>query len=152
MPVADDEVAALRALLKGDVDRHNELFSTIDRDRVARYYTALISAAFGVAVMRRFGKSHTHRDMIEFVAETRAKSENLAARIDPDAGEKVIGAVLGEATTQGLAEDAKFDAQFQLLVSLAVAEHLEDAGLDAFLSDARNMADEMIEARYGASS
>ena len=151
MPVADDEVAALRAMLKGDVERHNELFAQIDQDRVAKYYMALLSAAFAIAVMRRFGNGHTHREIAEFVAETRLWAENPATRIDQAAGEQVIGAVLGEAPAQDVDEDAEFDAQFQLLIALVVAEKPDDAGLDAFLADARTRADEMIEARYGPS-
>lgn len=151
MPVTDNEVAALRALLKGDVERHNELFAEFDSDQDPVGYMALLTAAFGEAVQRRFGENHAPWDITEFVAETRAWAENPATRIDPDAGERVIGAVLGEATTQGLDEGARFDAQFQLLIALVAAERLDDAGLDAFMADARELADQMIEADNGSS-
>lgn len=151
MQVTDDEVAALRAMLAGDPERFKELVDQLDRPHAAIGYTALLAAAFGEAVLRRFGKKHTHREIIEFVADARSRSENLAADIDPDAGERLIGAALGEATTQGMAREAKINAQFLLLVALIAAERLEDAGLDAFLADARSMADEMIEARYPSS-
>ena len=35
-------------------------------------------------------------------------------------------------------------AQATLLTALIVDEHLDDAGLDAFLADARSMADTMM--------
>ena len=144
MPVTDDEVAALRALLKDDIEGHKQLFARLDRGHAARGYTALIAAAFGEAVLRRFGTNHTRAEVIEFVADARSRSENLAAKIDPDAGERLIGAVLGEATTEGLSRQAKMSAQFLLLAALIAAEHLDDPGLDAFMSDARKLADQLL--------
>lgn len=151
MPVTDNEVAALRALLKGDVERHNELFAEFASDQDPVGYMVLLTAAFGRAVQRRFGESHTPWDITEFVTETRQWAEHPSTRIDQEAGERAIGAVLGEATTQGLDEGAQFDAQFQLLIALVAAERLDDAGLDAFMADARELANQMIEASDGSS-
>lgn len=144
MPVTDEQVTALRTILTGDTERGKELSANLDRAQAARGYTALVTAAFGTAVMRRFGKQHTTRDVVEFVADVRSRSENLAAKIDPDAGERLIGAALGEATTQGMARDTKITGQFLLLGALIEAEHLDDAGLDAFMEEARKLADEML--------
>lgn len=144
MPVADEQVTALRTILTGDAARYKELYAKLDRSRLGREYTALVAAAFGTAVMRRFGEQHTTRDVVEFVADARSRSENIAAKIDPEVGERLIGAVLGEATTQGISREAVANAQFLLLGALVAAEHLDDAGLDAFMEDARKLADEML--------
>lgn len=144
MPVTDDQVAALRALLRDDVDSYRQLSAALDRAEAGKGYTALVAAAFGEAVLRRFGKDHSQTDVIGFVASVRSRSENLAARIDPEAGERLIGAVLGEVTTRGLSREAKANGQFLLLVALIADERLDDAGLDAFLASARKLADQLL--------
>lgn len=144
MLVTDGEVAALRAVLKDDTNRHKELFAELDRGHAAKAYTALVSSAFVDAVWRRFGEDHVHADVIEFVADVRSRSENLAAKIDPETGERLINTVLGEASTVGMSREAKMSGQFLLLVALIAAERLEDDALDAFLAEARKGADELL--------
>jgi hypothetical protein len=144
MAVTDGEVAALRAVLKDDVDQHKELFAELDRGHAAKAYTALISSAFVDAVWRRFGENRASADVVQFVADVRSRSEGLAAKIDPETGERLIGTVLGEASTAGLSREAKMSGQFLLLVALMAAERLDDDGLDAFLANARTGANELL--------
>src|SRR5262245_32715989 len=58
MPVTDDQVAALRALLADDQDLYKELYARLDRDRDSSGYVAIVNGAFARAVQRRFGKPH----------------------------------------------------------------------------------------------
>ena len=46
MPVNDDQVAVLHALLTNDVERHKVLYSQLDRAEARTGYTALVAGAF----------------------------------------------------------------------------------------------------------
>jgi hypothetical protein len=144
MPVTDAQVAALRAYLADDWELHQELMRQHDRVEAGKGYTALVTAAFVEAVERRFGKNSTQGDIISYVGDVRSRSERVAQMLDPEVAERVISVVLGDATTQGISREAKVSAQATLLTALVVDEHLENAGLDAFLTDARKLADQIL--------
>jgi hypothetical protein len=144
MPVTDDQVAALRALLANDRDRHEQLYAGLDRAEVGKGYNALVTASFGQATMRRFGSGYTQADLVRFVGDVRAKSAAVSESLDPEAAEVVLNAVLGNASTRGMSRENKATAQILLLMGLVADEHLDDAGLDAFLADARKLADQIL--------
>jgi hypothetical protein len=144
MPVTDDQVATLRALLANDRDRHEQLYAGLDRAEVGKGYNALVTASFAQAASRRFGSSYTQADIITFVGSLRARSENVSQALDPDAAERVLNAALGDASTQGISRENKATAQILLLMGLIADEQLDDAGLDAFLADARKLADQIL--------
>jgi hypothetical protein len=144
MPVTDDQVAALRALLSDDIDRHRQIYAGLDRAEARKGYPALVTAAFGIAVDRRFGTSYQPTDIVAFVADVRARSDRLAQRIDPDVAERVISAVLGRGTTRGLDKEAVTSAKLLLLGGLIADARLDDGGLDEFLAAARKLADQLM--------
>jgi predicted nucleic acid-binding protein len=144
MPVTDDQVAALRALLADDTDRYQQLFVGLDRAEAKKGYPALVTAAFIEAVERRFGTSYQPADIVTFVADVRARSDRLASSIDPDVGERAIQAVLGHGTVRGLDTAAVAGAKLLLLGGLIADARLDDAGLDEFLAGARKLADQLM--------
>lgn len=144
MPVTDDQVAALRALLSDDMSSYRQLFDGLDRAEAKKGYPALVTAAFGIAVERRFGTSYQPEDVVSFVADVRARSDRLASRLDPDVAERVIQAVLGHGTTRGLDKEAVTSAKLLLLGGLIADACLDDAGLDGFLAAARKLADQLM--------
>ena len=144
MPVTDDQVAALRALLSDDMDRHQQIYAGLDRIEAKKGYPALVTAAFIVAVERRFGTNSQSADIVTFVADVRARSDRLASRLDPDVSENVIQAVLGHGTVRGLDKEAVTSAKLLLLGGLIADAHLDDAGLDEFLASARKLADQLM--------
>lgn len=144
MPVTDDQVAALRALLVDDLDRHRQLLGQLDRAEARRGYPALVTAAFGEAVERRFGQRYQPADVVAFVADVRARSDRLAAELDPDAAERVISAVLGHASTRDLDREAVTRAKLVLLAALVADARLDDAALDELLAAARKLADQLM--------
>src|SRR4051794_8988428 len=93
--LTDDQVATLRAYLAGDFDQYERLYERLDRQAARTTYLALIDAAFFEAVDRRFAKNGTRADVIEFVADVRARSDNLG-EIDALTAERLIRAVLGD--------------------------------------------------------
>ena len=144
MPVTDDQVAALRALLRDDMDRHRQLFAALDRAEAKKGYPALVTAAFIEAVERRFGTGYQPADIVAFVADVRARSDRLASRLDPDVSERAIHAVLGEGTVRGLDKEAVTGAKLLLLAAVIADAQLDDAGLDEFLAAARKLADQLM--------
>jgi len=144
MPVTDGQVAALRALLSDDIDRHRQLFAGLDRAEAKKSYPALVTAAFGIAVDRRFGTSYQPADIVTFVADVRARSDRLARELDPDVAERVIYAVLGHGTVRGLDKQMVTRAKLVLLADLIAEARLDDAGLDEFLAAARKLADQLM--------
>lgn len=144
MPVTDDQVAALRALLVDDMDRHRELFGQLDRAEARKGYPALVTAAFGVAVERRFGQHYQPADVVSFVADVRARSDRLARELDPDVAEGTVNAVLGHGTTRGLDKEAVTRAKLVLLGGLVADARFDDEGLDEFLATARKLADQLM--------
>jgi hypothetical protein len=139
MPVTDDQAAALRALLVHDQDRHKQLFGQLDRAEARKGYPALVTAAFGEAVERRFGQRYQAGDVVTFVADVRARSDRLAAQLDPGAAERVINAVLGHGSIRDLDRESVLRAKLVLLAALVA-----DAALDEFLAAARKLADSLI--------
>jgi hypothetical protein len=144
MPVTDDQVATLRALLANDRDRYRQLFAGLDRAEAGKGYNALVAASFGSAATRRFGSGYTQADIVTFVGDLRAKSVGVSEDLDPEAAELMLNAVLGTASTRGLSRETKAMTQILLLMGLVADEHLDDASLDAFLVDARKLADQIL--------
>lgn len=144
MPVTDDQVAALRALLSDDMDRHRQLFAGLDRAQAKQGYTALVTAGFIEAVERRFGAGYEPAGIVTFVAGIRARSDRLARELDPDVAERVIRVVLEDASVDDLSRNAVTGAQLLLLVGLIADARLDDTGLDQFLASARKLADQLM--------
>jgi hypothetical protein len=144
MPVTDDQVATLRALLSNDMDRYRQLFSGLDRAEAKKGYSALVTAGFAEAVERRFGTSYRSADVAEFVASVRSRSDQVAAELDPDVAERVIRVVLEDAPVDDLSRNAITGAQLLLLIGLIADAQLGSHGLDQFLAGARKLADQLM--------
>jgi predicted nucleic acid-binding protein len=144
MPVTDEQVAVLRALLRDDMDRYRQLFDGLDREQANKGYPALVTAAFIEAVERRFGTTSQPADIVMFVADVRSRSDLAATELDPDAAERVILAVLDQGTTRGLPREAVSRAKLVLLAGLISDANPDEAGLDEFLASARKLADQLM--------
>lgn len=144
MPVTTDQVATLRSYLSGDFSDYQQRRSQIDQAPDRTGYVALVSAAFCEAVERRFTKQDPPERVIEFVAETRAQFDRDGNQIDPRAAELMIRAVYTDEQIDDLDSTTKGRTQIILLAALINSEHLEQAGLDAFLADASKLADQWL--------
>jgi hypothetical protein len=144
MPVTDDQVATLRAALKDNTARYRELFGGLDRAAARKGFTALVAAAFGEAVERRFGRDWRRADVITFIGDVRSRSDRLARELDPEISERVIRAVLGDGSVRDVSDADLGRAQIVLLMGLIADERLDDAGLDALLAGARKLADQLM--------
>ncbi len=91
----DTSVAALRAFLIKDIDTARHLRGELDADG-RRAYAVLLGTAFSRAVNRRFAEYHTKANIIEFVAEARARYTRTGETVGAEDAERVIRAALGE--------------------------------------------------------
>jgi alkylhydroperoxidase family enzyme len=141
MAVTDEQMAALRAYLAGDFETHTRLRSQLDREAAATSYSALISAAFCVAVLRRFSQDHGVAVVIDFVSTVRSQSEWLSDNIDPRVAERLIQSVFTYEKVSDINQEIRFGTQIVLLAALIADEHLDGPGLDEFMTESRKLAD-----------
>ena len=142
MPVTADHVATLRAYLAGEFHLYERLHGQLDPSAARTGFSALLSATFFEAVDRRFAPSGTAADVVEFVAAVRARSDGLAEELDPSAAERLIRAILTDEDVHDIDPATKINTQFLLLYPLVEDAHLDDAGLDDLLAEARKLADD----------
>jgi len=144
MPVTDQQVAALRAQLAGNLAEHKRLLAGLDGKADGRGYSALLTAAFYNAVDSRFTRDSTLDEVTEFVADVRARSERIRDALDPRVAERVlISAFTNEDLSDLDAEELTRTKMF-LLAGIIGDHHLDDAGLDEFMAKARAFADELL--------
>ena len=141
MAVTDQQAATLRAYLAGDFATHARLRDQLDREAAATGYSALISAAFCVAVLQRFAKDHSAAAVIEFIGAVRSRSEGLSDKIEPRVAERLIQSVFTYKKVADVSQETRFRLQFLLVAALVVDEHMDDAGLDEFMMESRKLAD-----------
>jgi hypothetical protein len=142
--VGELPVAALRAQLSGNGAEHRKLLAQFaDReDRVG--YSALVHAAFLEAVERRFANESAISGVIQYVADVRARFDEVAAVVDPRVGEQLILEALGNGTTDGIDSRTSSTAMQFLLTALVADARLDSVALDAFIANVKNTADSLL--------
>ena len=144
MAMTEDQVLALRAMLGNDFDQHEYLSGKLDRFNGWGDYPALVAAAFFEAAHRRFGEGYEKGDIVQFVAAARARFDPTGDQLDPVVAENLILSALKDEPLDGLNEGTVAQLQVVLLGALIADENLDDAGLDEFMADARELADEWV--------
>lgn len=144
MPVTDETVAPLRALLTRQYEEHDRLLALLSPTAKNPGYRVLVSSAFVVAVERRFARDVSPGDVMEFVADVRSRSPQLADQLDPVTGERVILAVFSGESLNDIDARKSWEAQSMLMTAIVGGENFDDAGLEGFLAEARKLADEWL--------
>ena len=144
MPVTDQQVAALRAQLAGNLAEHKRLLASLDQGPESRGYSALLTAAFYSAVDSRFTRDSTLDEVTEFVADIRARSERIRDVLDPAIAERVLISAFTNADLDDLDAQELTKTKMFLLAGIISGQHLDDAGLDDFMAKARAFADELL--------
>jgi hypothetical protein len=140
-------VAALRAFLIGEIDTAERLRGALDDDE-HRAYIVLVSTAFGQAVDRRFGEQYMPEDIIEFVANARAKFPNTAELVGAGDAEKTIRTALGEDDLlDGLSARTRVMAQAAMLLALVQESGATPKAIDDLLAPATREAKEYLYRR-----
>lgn len=148
MTITDKQVNVLRAQLTGQHDEHLRLVRELEPDEANRQYAALVAGAFIVAVERRFirdGNFADESEVIDFVAQVRAKNADMPDAIDPQLAESLILHLLEKGSVKEADADIKFGHQLVLLAALAGEEQLSGDELAAFISEARSIAEDLLE-------
>lgn len=142
MPITDQQVATLRALLSQDFAKHDHLVTELGNDSVHDGYYPLMIAAFGLAVQDRF-QAPDAPDPAEWLQGISAMVDTSSS-IDPVIARKLIDWILGNARNE-----MPFTEQFpQLTMLLGLLTHergFDEAELDAFLQRARDYADRVAQ-------
>lgn len=144
MPVTDEQVAPLRAQLSRQPAEHLRLFDLLDQTAKRTGYRTLVSAAFVTAVERRFAPDVSPAEVIEFVGDVRSRSAQVADQVDPRTAERVVMAVFTGHSLDDIDAPTSWEIQLALMAAIIGDEHLDDAGLDAFLAEARKLADQWL--------
>lgn len=144
MPVTDEQVAPLRAQLARQPEEHRRLFGLLDQDSKNTGYRVLVSAAFVVAVERRFAQDVSPGEVIEFVGDVRSNSPQVSGQVDPVIAERVIMAVFSGEPLDDIDARKSWETQLLLMAAIVGGAHYDDAGLDAFLAEARKLADQWL--------
>jgi hypothetical protein len=84
-------VAVLRALLTEDLDTYSRLHAGLDAGQ-RRALAVVLTVAFNQAATRRFGDQHMPADIIEFVADARARYPRTGEAVPAEDAEAVIRA------------------------------------------------------------
>jgi hypothetical protein len=150
--VTPEQVAALRTLLARDFAEHKRLIDRIDQTGAWKGYNELISAAFFEAVYRRFAQQYTTADIIEYVAEIRTRFAHPDQGIDPDVAERLIRKALGQGTVSDIGKKALIHTEGVVLGALIMDEQMDSAELDAFIEQARELANRWLRKRSTASA
>ncbi|MES9543696.1 hypothetical protein [Actinomadura sp. NPDC000600] len=148
MPVTDEQVAALYAQLAGrPPEEHLRLFNELDQnDNVG--YAALLAAGLFEAIQRRFvkdGEIADRSEIIEFVAQARAKGNESLEAINPGVAEQIILHALGKASLSGIDDQTVLGHQIVLLSALVGRANYSEAELNDFMAQIRADADEILE-------
>lgn len=144
MQVTDGQLAVLRAHLAGDVDEFDRLIDDEASSGVG--WNVLISAALFKAARSRF---HTpdRPEIMRFTAEMRGRLDPRAEHVDPVAAERVLMALVDDHPDDepsDIDDKTMGTVQMTLLTALVDDAQMDDDALDAFLADARTLADEWI--------
>jgi hypothetical protein len=135
------------------MEEHNRLLKQIRERDDGIGYSMLLTAAFGVAARRRFGREWKPADVILFVAGVRARAETIARALDPRVAERVLSSVLGNEDIAAVLTDSKIndldtgqvtDAETHLLMAMMADERPRRGALDKFLLEAKSRADHVL--------
>lgn len=148
MQVTDTHMAALRALLTAD-DSYEDLVARL-RDQGAEVPLGVLAGnAFTMLARRHWASGYTTADVINFVAEVRATLETSEFSIDPHAAELVLRAALtGEPVADGIDPIVRGTVQMLLLGILAAEQDFDEADLNQFLVQVRELSEQIPDATY----
>jgi hypothetical protein len=140
-------VAALRAFLTEDFSTYRRLHADLDAGQ-RRAFALVVTAAFTSAAIRRFGEQPPAADVIEFVAEARAKYPTAGEAVPAEDAETAIRAATGEDSLIGALDGrASGAAQTAMLFALTREGGASADGVEALLASSATQAEDYIQRR-----
>lgn len=142
MTVSGNQVETLQAALAGDSDKYHRLNNQLD-PAARTGFNVLIASAFFKAAYRKFSKNSNSSSVVEFVGSLRTNYD-LVEEINPDIAERLLLATFTDAQIDDIDDQTKGEHYLILLIALIKEAELSGTELDAFLSDARGLADRWL--------
>jgi hypothetical protein len=145
VPVTDEQVTALRAFLACDPSYERLARELFGSGRL-HGFGDLVYSAFVTAAGRRFAPAWTSAQIVRFTARARNGLRTHGIDLDPRATEILIRQALGDRVSSDYDDETHAQVMLFVLGELISDERLDDAGLDAFLAEARALADTRLAA------
>jgi hypothetical protein len=140
-------VAVLRAFLTEDFSTYRRLHADLDAGQ-RRAFTLVVTAAFTSAAIDRFGERPPAADVIEFVAEARAKYPTTGEAVPAEDAETAIRAATGEDSLIGeLDGRASGAAQTAMLFALTHEGNASADAIEALLASSATQAEDYLQRR-----
>lgn len=135
-----EQIAVLRAIAEGDLDRHTSLRDDFQAAGRLHDYEAVLATAFRVAVRDRLPGRYRHKDVINLVADARIAMDPTGVAIDPSYVESIVRSVVDDTVNlDGLPESA-YPRTYKLVCNyLATARKLGDP--DTFMVEVQQVLD-----------
>jgi hypothetical protein len=145
----DSAVAVLRAFLTRDFSTYQSLREGLDANQ-RQAFAVVLAAAFAKAATRRFGEKPPAADVIEFVAEARARYPTAAGIVSAEDAETVIRTFTGDDDLVGELDGRRSGAaQTAMLFALIHENEAPVAAIDALLAEAITQAEDYFQRRAG---
>lgn len=142
MVITEVQVATLRAQLAGQGEEHQRLSSRLTTPEDREGYELLLAIGFFEAINRRFQAKAGALDndaVIDFIANLRNRTPEVAERLDPAVARRMILHALGKGDIDGIDENTKLSSQILILGGLIADWAPTEAELDAFMSKIRSI-------------
>lgn len=143
MTITDLQVATLRAQLAGQGEEHQRLLSQLTTPEDQEGYSLLLAIGFFEAVNQRFhsrGKVVDENAVIDFIANLRSRTPEVAEKLDPVVAERMILHALDKGSVDGIDDNTKLSGQILILGGLIADSTPTEAELDAFMGKIMSMA------------
>jgi hypothetical protein len=135
-----DQIAVLRAIAEGDLDRHTALRDDLQAAGRLDDYETVLAAAFRVAVRKRLPGRYRHKDVVNLVAEARIAMDPTGVAIDPSYVEVAVRSVLDDTVDLDELPDSALPRAYKLICNhLGTARRLGDP--DTFMVDVQQTLD-----------
>jgi hypothetical protein len=136
-----EQVAVLRAIAEGDLDRHTQLRDDFQAADQLEGYQAVLAAAFRVAVGRRLPGRYRHEDVVNLIAEARIAIDPTSLALDPADAELIVRSILDDTVDLGDVSDSVYPRVYRLVCSyLAARQELGDP--DTFMTEVGEVLDD----------
>lgn len=143
MPVTDDVVAIVRAYLEVDGERARQLLDALDESQNFAYQ-AMIAGTFMAAVTRKFNKQSSRDEIIDYVAQVRSRSEEMADALEPSATERMIESIYSDVDIDDIHPRTVMSIEIFIAVAIVTDKGISGPELEDFLTTARQYGEKIL--------
>lgn len=146
MPVTESQMAAMRAYLEDDFERHKEIFNDLALILRQNEFPVLVSAAFNTALEKALSPSITEAQISTLVAQIREGYFKDPEALNPAIAEKLIRFWAGDdEALDGIDPVESVKTQYLLIRPLVHEAGIPDSGLDTYLNEVEALANDWLQ-------